>query len=131
LGGFKGKGTFSNWLSKIAVRCCYDFWRSYYRKKKFLFSQFPDDCQVWLEDLMSDQLMEKERDRLEALNLLDWAFGQLSASERMILTLTYLNDCSIAEAASLMGWSLFRIKIQSYRARRKLRRILANIQAQI
>lgn len=59
--------------------------------------------------------------------MLQWALGQLSAAERTVLTLTYLNGYSVAEAAELMGWSVIRIKVQSHRARKKLRKILAGI----
>lgn len=127
LGKFAGTGSFKHWLSKIAVRSCYDFWRNYYQKKEKQVFPLPDDYRNWVEHLLSNQSSEGDAERLEARNLLQWALGQLSAAERTVLTLTYLNGYSVAEAAELMGWSVIRIKVQSHRARKKLRNILAGI----
>ncbi|MEJ2069010.1 MAG: RNA polymerase sigma factor [Syntrophobacterales bacterium] len=124
---YEGTGLFKHWLSKIAVRCCYDFWRNYYQKKENQVFPLPDDCRNWVDHLLSHQSSDGDAERIEARNLLQWALGQLSAAERTVLTLTYLNGYSVAEAAELMGWSVIRIKVQSHRARKKLRKILAEI----
>jgi len=126
LGGFRGIRPFKHWLAKIAVRCCHDFWRSYYQKERQV-GGLPDDCQAWVDEVLADRSPEEATERMEARDLLQWALGQLSPDDRMVLTLTYLNEYSGTEAADLLGWSLARVKIQSYRARRKLRTILAKI----
>ena len=64
---------------------------------------------------------------MEARDLLQWALGQLSAADRTVLTLTHLNEYSVAEAAALLDWSVIRVKVQSHRARKKLRKILSKI----
>ena len=126
LGGFRGIRPFKHWLAKIAVRCCHDFWRRYYQKERQV-GGLPDDCQTWVDEVLSDRSSEEATERVEARDLLQWALGQLSPDDRMVLTLTYLNEYSGTEAADLLGWSLPRVKIQSYRARRKLRAILTKI----
>ncbi len=103
LGSFKGNSPFKHWLSKIAVRCCYDFWRDYYRHRQILGEPLSDDCRGWANRLVSDQSAEEETDRLEARDLLRWALGHLSAADRTVLTLTYLNEYSLREAAELLG----------------------------
>lgn len=130
LGSFKGTSPFKHWLSKIAIRCCYDFWRGYYKRQEGLVSPLSDDCYNFVSHVLSDQSWEQEQERIEARDLLQWALGQLSAAERTVLTLTYLDEYSMAESAKLLGWSIPRVKIQSFRARRKLRAILAKILAQ-
>jgi RNA polymerase sigma-70 factor, ECF subfamily len=127
LGGFKETGPFKHWLSKIAIRCCHDFWRSYYQKQENLAGPLPDDCRDWVDHLLSDQSPERETEMLEARDLLQWALGQLSAADRTVLTLIHLNEYSVAEAAELLEWSIIRTKVQSHRARKKLRKILAKI----
>jgi RNA polymerase sigma-70 factor, ECF subfamily len=127
LGGFKGTGPFKHWLSKIAIRCCHDFWRSYYQMQPNLTGPLPDECREWVDNLLADQSPEREAERMEARDLLQWALGQLSAADRTVLTLTHLNEYSVAEAAELMDWSVIRTKVQSHRARKKLRKILAKI----
>jgi DNA-directed RNA polymerase specialized sigma24 family protein len=44
-----------------------------------------------------------------------------------VLTLTHLNEYTAAEAAELLDWSVIRTKVQSHRARKKLRKILGKI----
>lgn len=127
LGGFKGTGLFKHWLSKIAVRCCYNFWRSYYKRQEGLVCSLSEDCHGAVDNILADRSLEQETERIEVRDLLHWALGQLPAAERMVLTLTYLNEYSVAESAELLGWSIPKVKIQSYRARRKLRKILTKI----
>ena len=127
LGGFQGTGSFKNWLAKIAIRCCHDFWRSYYKKPENLVGPLPDACRNWVDHLLTDQSPERDAERVEARDLLQWALGQLSAGDRTVLTLTHLNEYSVAEAAALLDWSVTRVKVQSHRARKKLRKILAKI----
>ena len=125
LAGFKEAGKFKHWLSKIAVRCCYDFWRNHYCRKENLVSAPPDDCRDWIDQLLTNQSPGPDVERVEARDLLQWALGQLSAKERTVLTLIHLDEYSVAEAADLLGWSVIRTKVQSHRARKKLRKVLA------
>jgi RNA polymerase sigma-70 factor (ECF subfamily) len=127
LGSFKGTSPLKHWLSKIAVRCCYDYWRDYYKRHQGSFCSLPDDCYGLISHLLSGQSSEQEKERLETRDLLQWALGQLSPAERMVLTLTYLNEYSVAASAKLLGWSIPRVKIQSHRARRKLQKIITTI----
>jgi len=127
LPSFKGIKPLIHWLSKIAIRRCHDFWREYYQRREVPVSAISDECRFWLDHLLSDHSLEEAKEGLEARDLLNWALGQLSAAERMVLTLIYLDECSLAEAAALLGWSIARVKIQSYRARLKLRKILVKI----
>jgi RNA polymerase sigma-70 factor, ECF subfamily len=127
LGGFQGTGPFKHWLAKIAIRCCHDFWRGYYQNRSNLAVPLPEDCRDWVDHLLSDQSPEQDARRVEARDLLQWALGQLSAADRTVLTLTHLNEYTVAEAAALLDWSLTRVKVQSYRARKKLRKIIAKI----
>jgi RNA polymerase sigma-70 factor (ECF subfamily) len=125
LKGFKETGKFKHWLSKIAVRCCYDFWRNHYYRKENLVSSLPDHCRDWIDQLLTDQSPGTDVERVEARDLLQWALGQLSVKERTVLTLIHLDEYSVAEAADLLGWGVIRTKVQSHRARKKLRKVLA------
>jgi RNA polymerase sigma-70 factor (ECF subfamily) len=127
LGGFKGTGPFKHWLAKIAIRCCHDFWRGYYQNHANLAVPLPEDCRDWVDHLLPDQSAAQDAKRVEARDLLQWALGQLSAAERTVLTLTHLDEYTVAEAAALLDWSVTRVKVQSYRARKKLRKIIAKI----
>jgi RNA polymerase sigma-70 factor (ECF subfamily) len=125
---FKGKSSFLQWLSVIAVRTCYDLWRERYRSREFPMSTLTEKHQDWLEKIISDQssrLFNEQSSQKEAREVLNWALDRLSAEDRMVLELIYLEGLSGKEAAELLGWSVANVKIRSYRSRKKLRTLLA------
>jgi DNA-directed RNA polymerase specialized sigma24 family protein len=44
-----------------------------------------------------------------------------------VLTLIYLDGCSVAEAAEQAGWSQTMTKVQAHRARKKLKKLLERV----
>jgi RNA polymerase sigma-70 factor, ECF subfamily len=127
LPGFKSKGDFKQWLSSIAVRTCYDYWRKAYRNKEVSMSSLTEKHQKWLEEVISDQSespFQEEDVQKEATELLDWAMSRLTAEDRMIVELIYLEGRSGKEAAELLGWSLANVKVRAFRSRNKLRKLM-------
>jgi len=55
---------------------------------------------------------------------LEWALEKMSAADRMILELVYLQGYTHKEASALLGLSVANIKIRSHRAKKKLYKIL-------
>ena len=56
----------------------------------------------------------------------DLAFRLLAAlppRDRVVLTLRFVEDLGVEETAGRLGWSVVRVKVQTLRARQKLRRI--------
>jgi len=130
LPGFKQEGSFRQWLSAIAVRTCYDFWRKRYRSRELSMSDLNERHQSWLEKTLSHQshtsFHEKAREA-EARELLDWALSKLSARDRMVIELVYLEGLSVKEAAGLLGWSASKLKVRSFRSRKKLESLLSDL----
>ncbi|GAK56446.1 RNA polymerase, sigma-24 subunit, ECF subfamily [Candidatus Vecturithrix granuli] len=124
---FKNTSDFKHWLSSIAVRTCYDFWRKQYRERELPLSSLPEKQQHWLEATVSmeaHQAFSEAEDIQETRELLDWALTQLSPEDRMVIELVYLEEYSGKEAAKLLGWSVANVKVRSFRARKKLEKIL-------
>jgi RNA polymerase sigma-70 factor (ECF subfamily) len=124
---YKAKGNFKQWLSAIAVRSCYDYWRKAYRSREVPMSSLGERHQDWLEAVISDQSDQSFREKSaqqEAIEILDWALGKLSAEDRMVMELVYLEGLSGKEAADLLGWSVANVKIRSFRSRKKLEKLL-------
>ena len=124
---FQQKSPFKSWLSSIAVRTCYDFWRKQYRSKELPLSSLSEQQQYWLEQSiseMSNRSYAEQGGLQEAREILEWALSKLSAEDRMVVELVYLEGVSGKEAARLLGWSVANVKIRSFRARKKLQTIL-------
>lgn len=130
LDNFKKMGAFKQWLSSIAVRSCYDFWRERYRSKEYALSTLTNEHQEWLENAFSDTSDEtflEEGSRKEARELLDWALAKLSPEDRMVIELVYLEELSVKEAADLLGWSAANVKVRSFRSRKKLHSLISGL----
>lgn len=128
LPSFRGESGFKQWLSSIAVRTCYDFWRKTYRSREVPMSVLTEKHQNWLEQVIteqSEQAINEKGSQNEARELLDWALGRLSAEDRMVMELVYLEGLSGKEAADLLGWSVANVKVRCFRSRKKLEKILA------
>jgi len=128
LATFRGEDNFRHWLASIAVRTCYDFWRQRYRSKEVPMSSLTQEHQEWLENVMSDtsdRTFAEHGSRKEAREVLDWALAKLSAEDRMVLEMVYLEGLTIREAAEMLGWTTANVKVRSLRSRRKLQKLLA------
>jgi RNA polymerase sigma-70 factor (ECF subfamily) len=126
LPNFKRDDSFKQWLSTITVRTCYDFWRKHYRYREIPISSLSEKHQVWLEEAMatrSSQSFDDIASQKEAREILDWALDRLSPEDRMVLELVYLEGSSVKEAANLLGWSTAKVKVRSFRSRKKLHKL--------
>lgn len=127
LATFKGKGEFRQWLSAITLRTCYDYWRKAYRSKEISMSSLTERHQVWLEEVISERSESELHDKglqKEAGELLEWALSNLSAEDRMVVELVYLEGLTGKETADLLGWSLSNVKVRAFRTRKKLQKLL-------
>jgi RNA polymerase sigma-70 factor, ECF subfamily len=130
---FKGTGAFSQWLSSIAVRTCYDYWRKAYRSREIPISALTERHSEWLEEVISqmpEEAPDERESQMEAREILNWALEKLSAGDRMVLELVYLEGHSVQEAAELLGWSKANVKVRSFRARMKLEKLLSKVKEQ-
>jgi RNA polymerase sigma-70 factor (ECF subfamily) len=124
---YRAEVPLQHWLSRIAVNACYDQLRRQRVRPETAVSQLTDDPQWFLADLADTAaasvppLWEQEEAREAAENLL----GLLSPADRLVLTLQVLEERSVAEIAALTGWTRANVKIRAFRARKRLRRLLA------
>ncbi len=127
LDGFSGTVPIERWLTGIAVRACYDFWRAAGRDA-LPVSALATDHQRWMEQVLAarshDDFHAQAR-RKDAVQVLDRALGRLSPEHRAVVTLVHLDGRSVREAAELLGWSIVTVKVRAHRARRALRRIIS------
>jgi RNA polymerase sigma-70 factor (ECF subfamily) len=128
----KQTGSFKQWISAVAIRACYDFWRRQYRSREIPMSDLTERHRRWLEDVISDQSdrsYHENRLQKEASELLDWALGKLSAADRMVFELVYLEGLSGRETANLLGWSVANVKVRSHRCRKKIKKLISEFMA--
>lgn len=126
LPSFKNHESFKSWLSVIAMRTCYDFWRQKYKSREMVVSSLSEDHQKWISETLSDDYDAQRSLQKEAREVLDWALSKLSAGDRMVLELVYLEENSLKDAAKLLGLSIANVKVRLFRSRKKLQKLLVS-----
>lgn len=115
LAGYSGRGPFRHWLRKIAVRTGMAHWR---RQKRERHAPLDES----LAALASDDA--DAHDAREAAELVHRLLSQLPPRDRLVLTLLHLEERSVEEIAAMTGWSRAMVKVQAWRARKKMKRLL-------
>jgi RNA polymerase sigma-70 factor (ECF subfamily) len=119
LGTFSRKAPFEHWLARIATRVGYRYWKEKARQRQFeTFSVEEWDQVSGAEDVL--ETLEPDR----AATLLHALLEQLPPRDRLVLTLRYLEECDVAATARRTGWSKAMVKVQTLRARNKLRKLI-------
>jgi len=114
LSGYRGDAPFLHWLRRIATRVGYRFWKQ-------------SDKQAEHQPLQPFDASEPAGEELEASEaaaLLHALLAKLPASDRLVLTLMYFEDCGTEEIADRTGWTRPMVKMRAYRARRKLKKMI-------
>jgi RNA polymerase sigma-70 factor (ECF subfamily) len=117
LANYRARGPFGAWLRTIATRAGYKFWRDRSQRREaeaFSLAKWNAAATTSADALRA----------ADAAELVHRALEQLPPRDRLVLTLLYLEECSVAECAERTGWSRAMVKVQAHRARGKLRRLL-------
>jgi RNA polymerase sigma-70 factor, ECF subfamily len=117
LGSFQGKAPFLHWLRKIATRVGYRHWKK--RTRERAVPTVPLE-----EATLAQTPFPATEDPETASKHLQRVLSRLPPRDHLVLTLLYLEECSVQEAADLLGWSRAMVKVQAYRARKKLLQLL-------
>ncbi len=123
LSGFRGDAPFEHWLMRLAIHTCYDFLRRHQRNREHSMTDLSDDERDWLET-QSVESAPPGNYVGAAKTLIDKVLEQLSAPNRLIITLLEIEDRSVKEVAELTGWSATLVKVRAFRARIEMRRII-------
>jgi RNA polymerase sigma-70 factor (ECF subfamily) len=118
---YRGDAPLIHWLRKIATRVGY----RYYKRQAARRAESTIPLQDWNQsDRVANGITASQAtDAAEAAAQVHSLLAKLPPRDRLVLTLVYLEDCSIAEAAELIGWSQTMVKVQAHRARKKLKKL--------
>ncbi|AMK10763.1 MAG: RNA polymerase sigma factor [Pseudodesulfovibrio sp.] len=118
---------FRNWLTTIALRCCKDYWRREYRNREAPVSDLSEDGQRWLDTALasdSRETFETQVRQREYREILNAVLARLAPLDRMVLTLSYIEERTTGETAEMLGISVPNVKVRAFRAKRKLKGFL-------
>ena len=116
------RAPFEHWVAKIAVRSCFDYWRTQRRQRTVNVTTQELEQ---LESALSDVAGIENSAVIRAKELLHTALDHLAPEDRLAFTLLHLEGHSQKEVAAFLGWSVARVKIRSFRAKKVLNKILS------
>jgi RNA polymerase sigma-70 factor (ECF subfamily) len=113
---YKAQAPFEHWLSCIATRVGYRFWKDVQKHRH-----------ADLLDSDWEQLSQADPDGMtpeQAAEILHSLLEKLPPRDRLVLTLRFVEQCDIEETARRTGWSQALVKVQTHRAKQKLKKLL-------
>lgn len=115
LESFKRKSKFSTWLYRIV----YNTAISKIRKKRPEITALDE---VMIENYSIDEVDHEVNglDSEEQKNLINLALEKLNEDESTVISLYYLNECSIEEISEITGLTKSNVKVKLHRSRKKL-----------
>lgn len=115
-----------HWISRIAVNTCLNELRAEKRRPEWRLSDFDQEASAAIERLACTEIdLASPDDERVAKELLDRMLTQLSPKDRLLVTLLHLEERSVQEIHLLTGWSRTAIKVRTFRARAKMKKMLS------
>lgn len=111
---FRFDAPFVHWLRRIAVRVGYRYWKAEKRDTRIVSAEESNSPEF------APVLIDHSTSASEAADYVHWLLSQLTPPDRLILTVIYLDGCSIKEAAFRCGWTVTGTKLRLFRARKKM-----------
>lgn len=118
---WKPTAPFENWLRRIAYNTGHDYFRRSKRTPVSLASPGQESNELELLRLEDRTDIQQEYQITEQVQQL---LSELPADDRLLLTMHYLEERPLAEVAEATRWSLSKTKVKSFRAKKKLRKLL-------
>lgn len=117
LRGYRARSGLASWLTTVATRVGYRYWRQTARHK--------EQTALLQADLSYLTRPQQELSASEAASLVHRLLAQLPPRDRLVLTLRFIEGYSVEQTARHIGWSTTMVKVQTLRAKRKLATLLA------
>ena len=130
LSNFEGRGSFEGWLVRITTNICLNMLRSAKRRPESTVADLTDDESGWLENQLAGASAARH-DAAErgivAADLAEKVLSKMSADDRMVLTMVDGDEVHVKDVAELTGWSESKVKVQAFRARRRMRKAVEDL----
>lgn len=127
---YRGDVPFTHWISRIAVTTCIDELRKQQRRPELRWADLSEGEAEMVQVVTADEGAEQAGDVLEARELLEKLMDQLKPDDRMVIQLLDLEQKTLVEISELTGWNSTLVKVRAFRARKKLQKLLKELDSQ-
>jgi RNA polymerase sigma-70 factor, ECF subfamily len=124
---YSGTVPFEHWVSRIAVNTCLNQLRSEKCKPELRWADLSEDEAEVLEKITTTSREPDPSEGVASRELVEKLLNLLSPKDRLVITCLDLEDRSVADVRNMTGWSESLIKVRAFRARIKLRKLLAKL----
>jgi RNA polymerase sigma-70 factor (ECF subfamily) len=124
LGSYEGRGSMEGWLTRITTNTCLNLLRNSKRRPELTASDLTDDETTWLDNNLAGAAMERHQSSERSLVAADLAgrvLQTLAPDDQLVLTLIDGEENSVKDVVKMTGWSESKVKVQAFRARRRMR----------
>lgn len=127
---FSGKVPLEHWVSRIAVNTCINQIQSERVRPELRQADLSEEEVAVIQNLAvtADELGPDRA--FAARDLVERLLAALKPAERLVIDLFYLQERSVAEIQALTGWGASLVKVRAFRARQKMKRQLAQFNAE-
>lgn len=119
------------WIARITVNNCYDELRRRKSRGELTVSDLNENEVDWIDGKLASISLKRHvqiTEREIAAEITEKLLSKLSPEDRTILILLHAEEYSVAEIASLIGWTEAKVKIRAFRARHAMRKLLNRLQ---
>jgi len=128
---FEGRVPIEHWVSRIAVNTCLSAIKAEKSRPELRWADLSEEAQAVVESLAIERPEAGESAGNAARELVQDLLGRLNAADRLVVTLLHLEEKTVAEVRALTGWSAALVKVRAFRARKKLQKILAQLEKKL
>ncbi|HKR61696.1 MAG TPA: sigma-70 family RNA polymerase sigma factor, partial [Pyrinomonadaceae bacterium] len=132
LDSFEGRGSMEGWLTRITTNTCLNLLRSAKRRPELTVSDMTEDETAWVDAKLGDAAIERHASSersLAAADLTERVLHTLSPDDQLVLTLIDGEENSVKDVVQMTGWSESKVKVQAFRARRRMREAVEKLLA--
>ena len=124
---FSGKVPVEHWVSRIAVNTCLNEISKEKVRPELRWADLSEEQEEMLETLVRTPEDAHPAHGIANREIVGKLLAQLNPADRLVMTLMYLDDKTVAEIKAVTGWNTTLIKVRAFRARQKLKKHLKDL----
>ena len=125
---YAGVVPFEHWVARVALNTCRDHQRGEQRSREVRWTDLGEQEAAVLESIAHETAAPDATEGIAARELAERLLATLSPDDRLVVTMLDLERRTAAEVRELTGWSITGIRVRAFRARRKLRKQMEQLQ---
>jgi RNA polymerase sigma factor (sigma-70 family) len=125
---YRGVVPFEHWVSRISVTTCLDSLRSQKRRPELRWADLSETEAEMLDAVISAEGVAHPSQAMDAREVVGKLLESLNPDDRLVINLLDMEQRSVAEIAKLTGWNATLVKVRAFRARRKMKKYLEQLE---